>query len=113
MERRGRHPRPPRPGADASGLPGLRELGPARGGAGDQSLKWSGIEGSSLNPPLLYATGGFPTGVPRERPPARVVAVLLEGATPSPPTKSLDFRGCDSSRLLILRVGNSHVRGIL
>ena len=33
--------------------------------------------------------------------------------TPSPPTKSLDFRGCDSSRLLILRGGNSHVRIIL
>ena len=31
----------------------------------------------------------------------------------SPPTKSLDFRGFDSSRLLILRGGNSHVRGIL
>ena len=29
---------------------------------------------------------------------------------PSPPIKSLDFRGFDSSRLLILRVGNSHVR---
>ena len=31
-------------------------------------------------------------------------------ATPSPPTKSLDFRGFDSSRLLILRGGNSHIR---
>ena len=30
--------------------------------------------------------------------------------TPSPPIKSLDFRGFDSSRLLILRGGNSHVR---
>ena len=30
--------------------------------------------------------------------------------TPSPPTKSLDFRGFDSSRLLILMGGNSHVR---
>ena len=30
--------------------------------------------------------------------------------TPSPPTKSLDFRGFDSSRLLIQRGGNSHVR---
>ena len=29
---------------------------------------------------------------------------------PSPPTKSLDFRGFDSSRLLILRGGNSYVR---
>ena len=29
---------------------------------------------------------------------------------PSPPTKSLDFEGFDSSRLLILRGGNSHVR---
>ena len=30
--------------------------------------------------------------------------------TPSPPIKSLDFRGFDSSRLSILRGGNSHVR---
>ena len=30
--------------------------------------------------------------------------------TPSPPTKSLGFGGFDSSKLLILRVGNSHVR---
>ena len=30
--------------------------------------------------------------------------------TPSPPTKSLDVRGFDSSKLLILRGGNSHVR---
>ena len=34
-------------------------------------------------------------------------------ATPSPPTKSLGFGGFDSSRLLILRGGNSHVRRIL
>ena len=33
--------------------------------------------------------------------------------TLSPPTKSLDFRGFDSSKLLILRGGNSHVRWIL
>ena len=30
--------------------------------------------------------------------------------TPSPPAKSFDFRVFDSSRLLILRGGNSHVR---
>ena len=30
--------------------------------------------------------------------------------TPSPPTKSSDFGGFDSSRLLIPRGGNSHVR---
>ena len=30
--------------------------------------------------------------------------------TPSPPIKSLDFRGFDSSKLLILKGGNSHVR---
>ena len=29
---------------------------------------------------------------------------------PSQPTKSLDFGGFESSRLLILRGGNSHVR---
>ena len=33
--------------------------------------------------------------------------------TPSPPTKSFDFRGFDSSKLLMLKGGNSHVRGIL
>ena len=37
----------------------------------------------------------------------------LGGFTPSPPTKSLDFRGFDSSRLSILRGGNSHVRLIV
>ena len=31
------------------------------------------------------------------------------GRTPSPPTKSLGFRGFDSSRLLILRGGNYHI----
>ena len=31
-------------------------------------------------------------------------------STPSPPIKSLDFRGFDSSKLLNLRGGNSHVR---
>ena len=33
--------------------------------------------------------------------------------TPSPPTNILNSRGSDSSRLLILRGGNSHVRIIL
>ena len=33
--------------------------------------------------------------------------------TPSPPTKSLDFRGFDSSKLLILKGGDSYVRIIL
>ena len=33
----------------------------------------------------------------------------IEMSAPSPPIKSLDFRGFDSSRLLILRGGNSHV----
>ena len=33
--------------------------------------------------------------------------------TPSPPTKSLGFRGFDSSKLLILKGGNHHVRIIL
>ena len=33
--------------------------------------------------------------------------------TPSPPIKSSGFEGFDSSRLLILRGGNSHVRMIL
>ena len=33
--------------------------------------------------------------------------------TPSPPTKSLGFRGFDSSKLWILKGGNSHVHWIL
>ena len=33
--------------------------------------------------------------------------------TPSPPTKSLGFRGFDSSKLLVLKGGNSHVLIIL
>ena len=48
-----------------------------------------------------------PTG-PRAR--ARSPA---KGHTPSPPTKSFDFRGFDSSRLFILRGGNSQVRSIV
>ena len=39
--------------------------------------------------------------------------ILKTDRTPSPPTKSLDFRGFDSSRLIILRGGNSHVRRIV
>ena len=37
------------------------------------------------------------------------LATVNGQATPSPPTKSLDFGGFESSRLLILRGGNSHV----
>ena len=37
----------------------------------------------------------------------------LSNTTPSPPTKSLDFEGFDSSKLLIIKGGNSHVRMIL
>ena len=37
----------------------------------------------------------------------------IQMCTPSPPTKSLGFRGLDSSKLLILKGGNSHVRRIL
>ena len=31
-------------------------------------------------------------------------------STPSPPTKSLDFGGFDSGKLLVLKGGNAHVR---
>ena len=34
-------------------------------------------------------------------------------STPSPPTKSLDFRGFDSNKLLILRGGNYHIHIIV
>ena len=40
---------------------------------------------------------------------SRIVKFVVT-ITPSPPTKSLDFEGFDSSRLLILKGGNSHVR---
>ena len=40
-------------------------------------------------------------------------AMLIFAFTVSPPTKSLGFRGFDSSKLLIIRGGNAHVRGIL
>ena len=52
---------------------------------------------------------------PTRRGPCRTGRTRAErrtGRTPSPPTKSFNFRGFDSSRLLILRVGNSHVRRI-
>ena len=39
-----------------------------------------------------------------------IIHLLSDCFTPSPPTKSLHFRGFDSSRLLILRGGSSHVR---
>ena len=44
----------------------------------------------------------------------RSITVPQKGyATPSPPTKSVGFRGFDSSKLLILKGGKSHVRIIL
>ena len=43
----------------------------------------------------------------------RATNPLHFAGTPSPPTKSLDFRGFDSNKLLILKGGNSHVRMIL
>ena len=42
-----------------------------------------------------------------------IYEIRSDPITPSPPIKSLGFRGFDSSRLLILRGGNSHVRRIL
>ena len=44
---------------------------------------------------------------------ATAPGIAMVRATPSPPTKSSGFRGFDSSRLFILRGGNSHVRRIL
>ena len=40
----------------------------------------------------------------------KVIVMFSRGTTPSPPIQSLGFGGFDSSRLLILRGGNSHVR---
>ena len=39
-----------------------------------------------------------------------IIIITTDNTTPSPPTKSLGFGGFDSSKLLILRGGNSHVR---
>ena len=39
--------------------------------------------------------------------------VGLLSSTPSPPTRSFDFTGFDVSKLLILKGGHSHVRGLL
>ena len=38
------------------------------------------------------------------------LSIFMVESTPSPPTKSFDFRGFDSSKILILKGGNSHVR---
>ena len=48
---------------------------------------------------------GLPRLLPRE-----AFGVVVPVVTPSPPTKSFDFGGLDSGKLLILRGGNSHVR---
>ena len=56
--------------------------------------------------------GLSPHGAGRQlqgRVPREVVSIAT---TPSPPIKSLDFIGFDSSELLILRGGNSHVHRI-
>ena len=42
-----------------------------------------------------------------------ITMIMITTKTPSPPTKSFDFREFDSSRLLILKGENSHVRMIL
>ena len=42
-----------------------------------------------------------------------IFVVIVISSTPSPPTKSFDFRGFYSSKLLTLKGGNSHVRIIL
>ena len=41
-----------------------------------------------------------------------MLLITHNNTTPSPPIKSLDFRGFDSSKLLILRGGNSHIHRI-
>ena len=82
-------------------------------GLGTRSERASTDPSFCLSAPLLLRlTAAFPprTSCPRfsSLPPRRE----REGRpdTPSAPTKSLGFRGFDSSRLLILRGGNSHVR---
>ena len=42
-----------------------------------------------------------------------IIAIVIDLTTPSPPTESLDFRSFDSSKLLIIKGGNSRVRIIL
>ena len=71
----------------------------------------------------LNVSGKFPMGmgIPPLRikimlesdpPKSRILVRRLAVRTPNPPTKSLGFEGLDSSRLLIRRGGNSHVRRI-
>ena len=60
---------------------------------------------------VLYTASGANTGSSRRRRKKTSPRVTFMGkGTPSPPIKSLDFRGFDPSRLLIPRGGNSHVR---
>ena len=53
------------------------------------------------------------TGRPSSSTASACCARSPEPCNPSPPTKSLDFRGLDSSRLLILRGGNYHIHIIV
>ena len=56
-------------------------------------------------PPARRARGRTPRLIISDR-----LSNVIVYSTPSPPTKILDFRGFDSSKLLILKGGNSHVR---
>ena len=57
--------------------------------------------------------GLWDLGMNNDRTPSHPLSTdPLRVCTPSPPTKSFDFRGFDSSKLLIRRVGNSYVRRI-
>ena len=71
------------------------------------------IRGSGVAHACPYVAGGMHLEASHRATIASVCAVGVAMRTPSPPIESLDFRGFDSSRLLILRGGNSHVGRIL
>ena len=41
-----------------------------------------------------------------------IIIIIISSSMPSPPTKRLGFEWFDSSKLLIVRGGNSHARRI-
>ena len=77
-----------------------------RGKASHKNLRRPPASGRTLTPSNLRASV-------RASGRAGGRAGMSTHSTPSPPTKSSGFGGFDSSRLLILRGGNSYVRMIL
>ena len=77
---------------------------------GEQWPGWNKVTGSMAATMATLHTYGWKARCPGGQ---NRAIVSGSGITPSPPTKSFDFGGFGSSRLLILRGGNSHVRIIV